>query len=186
MEKLLIMSNFSFSHSVFKSLELQTRKNQGLFGKGLRNMAQVFFLSSGSVITTFFQHSHVFLIQGKNSLKNMVRKMYKIVIVRCKIIRCFSHIYGLQMLLALSQTSPSCYMAVVQIFENTEGKGEIAHNEQFLLFPQCFFTLSENFLPCLSCLKLLSANSFSLEVYKLLFGKRLSWTDRSKFLFGKE
>ena len=23
-------------------------------------------------------------------------------------------------------------------FENTEGKGEIAHNEQFLLFPQCF------------------------------------------------
>ena len=23
-------------------------------------------------------------------------------------------------------------------FENTEGKGEIARNEQFLLFPQCF------------------------------------------------
>ena len=23
-------------------------------------------------------------------------------------------------------------------FENTVGKGEIAHNEQFLLFPQCF------------------------------------------------
>ena len=34
MEKLLVMSNFSFSHSVFKSLSLQTRKNQGLFGKG--------------------------------------------------------------------------------------------------------------------------------------------------------
>ena len=27
-------SNFSFSHSVFKSLVLQTRKNQDLFGKG--------------------------------------------------------------------------------------------------------------------------------------------------------
>ena len=27
--------NFSFSHSVFKSLVLQTRKNQILFGKGL-------------------------------------------------------------------------------------------------------------------------------------------------------
>ena len=26
---------FSFSHSVFKRLVLQTRKNQGLFGKGL-------------------------------------------------------------------------------------------------------------------------------------------------------
>ena len=34
-EKLLVTSNFSFSHSVFKRLELQTRKNQGLFGKGL-------------------------------------------------------------------------------------------------------------------------------------------------------
>ena len=34
-EKLLITSNFSFSHSVFKRHLLQTRKNQGLFGKGL-------------------------------------------------------------------------------------------------------------------------------------------------------
>ena len=29
----LVMSNFSFSKSVFKILVLQTRKNQGLFGK---------------------------------------------------------------------------------------------------------------------------------------------------------
>ena len=28
------MSNFSFSHSVFKRVVLRTRKNQGLFGKG--------------------------------------------------------------------------------------------------------------------------------------------------------
>ena len=35
-EKLLVMSNFSFSHSVFKRLVLQTHKNQGLFGKGLK------------------------------------------------------------------------------------------------------------------------------------------------------
>ena len=34
-EKLLDSSNFSFSHSVFKRLVLQTRKSQGLFGKGL-------------------------------------------------------------------------------------------------------------------------------------------------------
>ena len=34
-EKLLVTSNFSFSHSVFQRLLLQTRKNQGLFGKGL-------------------------------------------------------------------------------------------------------------------------------------------------------
>ena len=36
-EKLLVKSNFSFSHSVFKRLVLQTRKNQGMFGKGLNN-----------------------------------------------------------------------------------------------------------------------------------------------------
>ena len=34
-EKLLVTSNFSFSHSVFKRLVLQTRRNQGLFGNGL-------------------------------------------------------------------------------------------------------------------------------------------------------
>ena len=35
-EKLLVTSNFSFSHSVFKRFVLQPPKNQGLFGKGLR------------------------------------------------------------------------------------------------------------------------------------------------------
>ena len=34
-EKLLVTSNFSFSHSMFKRLVLQTRQNQGLFWKGL-------------------------------------------------------------------------------------------------------------------------------------------------------
>ena len=34
-EKLIVTSNFSFSHIVFKRLQLQTSKNQGLFGKGL-------------------------------------------------------------------------------------------------------------------------------------------------------
>ena len=34
------MSNFSYSHSVFKRLLLQTRKIQGLFGKGLK---EIFF-----------------------------------------------------------------------------------------------------------------------------------------------
>ena len=34
-EKLLIISNFSFSHRVFKRLVLQTGKNQSLFREGL-------------------------------------------------------------------------------------------------------------------------------------------------------
>ena len=37
-EKLLVTSNFSFSHSVFNRPVVQTRKNQGLFGKGLTTL----------------------------------------------------------------------------------------------------------------------------------------------------
>ena len=40
-EKLLVISNFSFSHSVFKRLELQTRKNKGSFGKGLDHASEM-------------------------------------------------------------------------------------------------------------------------------------------------
>ena len=36
-KKFLVMSNYS-SHSVFKQLRQQTRKNQGLFGKGLKQI----------------------------------------------------------------------------------------------------------------------------------------------------
>ena len=62
--------------------------------------------------------------------------------------------------LTLSQTGPGYYVSAVKFFEKTVEKGEIACNEQFLLFHQC---LLENFLPYSSNLKLSSANSFSLE-----------------------
>ena len=50
--------------------------------------------------------------------------------------------------------------------ENTVEKGEIARNEQFLLF-QVFSTRLDSFLPFSSNLKLSSANSFSLEEAKI-------------------
>ena len=59
-----------------------------------------------------------------------------------------------------------CTCLLYKSFENTVGKGEIARNEQFLLSPQCFVTILENFMPFSSNLKLLSANSFSLESSK--------------------
>ena len=52
-------------------------------------------------------------------------------------------------------------------FENTMRKGEIAHNEQFLLFPQCFLPIQKNFLPFSSNSKLSFANSFSLKESKI-------------------
>ena len=57
----------------------------------------------------------------------------------------------------------------------TLGKGEIACNEQFLLFPTVFSTRLENFLPFSSNSKLPTANSYSLEESKnLSFGKGLN------------
>ena len=67
--------------------------------------------------------------------------------------------------LSLSQTSPGFYVTQYKSFENTVGKGEIARNEQFLLFP-VFSTFLENFPPFSSNLKLLSANSLKLEESK--------------------
>ena len=51
-EKLLVTSNFSFSHSVFKRLVLQTHKNKGLFGKGLNvgKMAKFVFDRLESIV----------------------------------------------------------------------------------------------------------------------------------------
>ena len=47
-EKLLVMSNFFLSHSVFKRLVLQTRKNQDLFGKGLKVFRPIYLENTGS------------------------------------------------------------------------------------------------------------------------------------------
>ena len=43
--------------------------------------------------------------------------------------------------LTLSQTTPCFYMFTEQVFEDIVEKGEIALNEQFLLFPQCFLPI---------------------------------------------
>ena len=94
-EKLLITSNFSFSHSVFKSLVLQTRKNRGLSGKGL-----------------------IWCKGAKPQVFNPFQK-------QALVFTCLKY----------------------KSFENTVGKGEIARNEQFLLFPTVFSTFLENFPP---------------------------------------
>ena len=69
------------------------------------------------------------------------------------------------------QTSPAKQALVFtcpqyKSFENTVGKGEIAHNEQVLPFPQCFLLIWGTFCHLDHILKLLSANSFSVEESK--------------------
>ena len=63
--------------------------------------------------------------------------------------------------LILSQTSPGFYMSAGMSFGNIVTGGEIACNELFLLFPQCFLPFFENCPPLSSnlnhsCLQTLS------------------------------
>ena len=52
-------------------------------------------------------------------------------------------------------------------FENTVGKGGIAHNKQFLLYPTVFSTYLESILPFSSNIESLSPNSISLDESKI-------------------
>ena len=63
MEKLLVMSNFSFSHRIFKRLVHQTRKNKSLFGKGLKH-----YLTNKSVFCLQPTEVNLHLIIHYNSL----------------------------------------------------------------------------------------------------------------------
>ena len=60
-------------------------------------------------------------------------------------------------------------------FKNTVGKGEIARNKQFLLFPQCFLPFLRNFLPFFVQLNIVACKLFQLgRVQNLSFGKGLT------------
>ena len=62
MEKLLVMSNFSFSHSVFNRHVIQKRKSQGLFGKGLifsKNEPRVFIQIVDGAFSHYGQGKYV-------------------------------------------------------------------------------------------------------------------------------
>ena len=56
-EKLLVTSNFSFSHGVFKRLVLLTHENQGLFGKGLKDL-HCRYVKPGACLGKGLTHSH--------------------------------------------------------------------------------------------------------------------------------
>ena len=62
-------------------------------------------------------------------------------------------------------------------FENTEGKGEIAHYEQFLLFPQCFLPI---WITLCHCHQFWNCCLQTLSVWKSL--KFVVW-ERVKTLF---
>ena len=68
-EKLLVTSNFSFPYSVFKRLVPKTRKNQGLFWKGL-TLSQTTNLESSKMkeFETTISHFMTTAEMGKNTV----------------------------------------------------------------------------------------------------------------------
>ena len=80
-EKLLVTSNFSFSHCVFERLALQTRKNQGLFGKGLISNDLTTRFMDCNLVTQCLRNGSIFLSfvlveLSRGSMRNLVFSIY--------------------------------------------------------------------------------------------------------------
>ena len=60
-------------------------------------------------------------------------------------------------------------------FENIVGKGEIAHKEQFLLFPQCFLLHYINVSRFVHIFDIVSIFYLNLKSLKGLTAKAISW-----------
>ena len=137
-EKLLVKSNFSFSHIVFKRHVPQTRKNQGLFGKGLNRrqnlrltQIEAFADDKSNVTQVVFDRSET-LWEKKKMLDTSIF--------------FFSHNVFKGLFPPVRQKSSLCGNGLTQIlttlkkrhFENILKKGENAGDQHFLHFQQCF------------------------------------------------
>ena len=68
-------------------------------------------------------------------------------------------------------------------FENIVGKGEIARNEQFLLFPQCFLLNQITVSPFVHIFDILSLFATEFEKLKIgISGKVLVWSHPYKYV----
>ena len=126
-EKLLIMSNFSFSHSVFKWLVLQTHKNQGLFWKGLitpwqRTLKNSLEKRKGNACN---QHLHL-LSWCFLPLSQLFAKQQTFFWSKLKAFAVNRRTLNQTLRFPLGRV------------ENTMGKGENAGCQHFILFPLCF------------------------------------------------
>ena len=119
MEKLLVTSNFSFSHNVFYSYMYFVCQNAALCGNGFRfqckckhSMTQTEYHGSlnACICTEIWKQLNDY---DQNSKMQALPKPFP-------------------------KKVPVLTFLQYKSFENTVGKGEIARDKQFLLFPQCF------------------------------------------------
>ena len=111
-EKMLVTSIFSFSHNVFEPVKDK-------------------LLSLGPHLKCHLSFSHNVFEPVKDIL--VIRAIFEMLSADTfNLDQCQILFFGKD--LTLPQTSPGFYVS----FENTVGKGEIARNTEFLLFPQRF------------------------------------------------
>ena len=85
-------------------------------------------------------------------------------------------------LLSFYNTIPTFNDPGKKAIENIVGKGENAGKQHFLLFPQCFYTLSQTNFSISATFKFSSANALNLDKSNnLSFGKELKNTDAMAF-----
>ena len=158
-EKLLVTSNFSFSHIVFKRLILQTHKHQGLFGKGLI-LAQTTKNWSQPNWTHLQITNHFIFRGGENIVGKEENAGYQHFLL---FLQCFQ-----KPSFPVSLThNPDCYWPCeMSLLKTLWGRRENAGNQHFLLFPQCFLSFPIKISIFQSPWS--SANAFNLGWSKIL------------------
>ena len=86
-QKLLILSNFSFSHSVFKRLVQQTCKSQDLFGEGLKEKIDTYLAMKMKNLKSWYQKSQILLLQcfccwGNYAVIKQIRSQIRLHVLR--------------------------------------------------------------------------------------------------------
>ena len=134
--------NFSSFHSVFKKLVLQTGKNQGLFGKGL--IKQYMYL-----VMFDFVPKYCCLLYSKRSISFVILIMtglyHSVPYNKIAALSKFKAVADDKLIIPFPKKPWFLCVCSYKSSENTVGKGKIAHNEQFLFFPQCFLPVWQNF-----------------------------------------
>ena len=124
-EKLLVTSNFSFSHSVFKRLVSQGRQKVSLCGNGLTVTSEHSTLHQ----TTIFRRVQIESICRWQNECNLKREILRGIVRKhgkrrkywlpafSPFPQCFSKGFFFPGSLTLSQTSPGFYVSVVQVLK---------------------------------------------------------------------
>ena len=102
----------------------------------------------------------------------------------CPVFPFVSFFVCLQISLNLSQTSPGFHVSAVEVFWKRCGKRRNCSEWAISYFPTLFSIHYENFLQVSSNMKLLSANSFSLDGLKFIVLERVNpFPNKPLFLY---